>query len=234
MIGIAMPSDFPNDENQAIWGRLTTHQKDDEERFGECGAALLGITRRFKAAADHDEAYIKAISRKGRGSPQDQVYRQDKELFDFFINGYAVLDCFVYGAYFIGSLVQPSGFPLVGADDRHKINVKKTTEAYLNTFKTESISDAISEVFAYDRTNRVYVNAEYEAWSQIRNVIAHRSHPGRMHYLSTTPAMDRPSEWRVVGMPVLDATTTASRRAWLAGTLQHLLKTMEGFVWSRL
>jgi len=62
----------------------------------------------------------------------------------------------------------------------------------------------------------VLADDAYINWKEIRNIISHRSHPGRNIYLGTTPEGDCPHDWQVPGLLALDVNTTISRTANIA------------------
>lgn len=155
----------------------------------------------------------------------EEQYIQDREVFNFLVNGLAVLECFGYAAYFLGSFIKPEAFGLVLPDKRRHIDLAKTSNAYEAHFSEEAIAKEIKAVLK---------DAAYLNWKEIRNIIAHQSHPGRNIYLSTTPEGDRPHDWKVPGLPALDVNLTASRLVWLGDTLGCCLVAMEGFVMRHL
>jgi len=72
---------------------------------------------RFWASADHDEAFQRVVV---SGS---QRQAEERELFNFFVNGLASIECACYALYTAASTFDNDAFP-VGPKDLQKISPK--------------------------------------------------------------------------------------------------------------
>src|SRR5690348_3104959 len=96
--GIAMPDDFPSAQYVAVHERFHASRVPDrqiptlglgavEERRRWFGGAWTAVAWRFRACADHDEAFTRSVARHGNVPAMEERYLQERELFNFFMNG---------------------------------------------------------------------------------------------------------------------------------------------------
>lgn len=216
-IGLQMTDDFPIDSYKAVHERVCSNSNTESELWSEYAGAWNAIAYRFQALTDHGTAFSESIRRSGDGPPQPERYIQERELFAFFINGLATIESFCYGLFSIGSIVDSVAFPVATPKDLKLINVERTGVEFKKTFPGKGVTMALE---------RLIDSNEYAKWKEIRNILAHRSAPGRIIYLSSgSPAAA--AQWKI-GIP-LDETTTKSRREWLAKTLGVLLQDTDDF-----
>ena len=215
MPAIDMPADFPNRPYDDVYQRLANalaHQQPQHSYWPEYSAAWAGLMYRFRSCAEHDEAFTESVNEFGDTPGRSERYNQERNLFGFFVTGLSAIECACYGLFAIGSMLHPTGFPFTTDEDRSNVNPKKTRNKYQNAFPKEGITRALQRI-----TNE----QQYENWKGIRNVLAHRSNPGRIIYGSIRGPANT-TEWVLQGIPI-DSTTTASRREWLANSLRDLM-----------
>ncbi len=220
-IGLVMPEDFAVEPYEAIHSRVTTKKENHPDTWAEYAGAWNAVAYRFHASADHDEAYTESIQRAGDSPPQPERYIQEKELFGFFVTGLSAVESLCYGLFAIASMLNERCFLMTTTKHKKSIGFKKTTQQFAKAFPGEDVTYALRQM----RDSK-----EFSEWREIRNILTHRSAPGRVVYLSTKSS-SRPSLWKI-GIQ-LDGGTTTSRRKWLAATISRLLKATGGFTDSR-
>ena len=217
-VGIIMPSDFPQVPYDAIHRYClptVTNEPPDGEKWCEYQGAWNAIAYRFRALSDHDVAYVDAIAGQ---NPEDR-YQQERELFGFFVSGLATLEACCYGLYFLGSLVKPLTFPV---ENRRGITPSKTKDCYSEAFPNDPLTSVLEVLIRDD---------DYKDWRAFRNVLLHRSAPGRI--ISVGGESPRHDTWKLKET-FLTRELTSTRRHWLASVLQDLLSKALPFVESHI
>jgi hypothetical protein len=205
--GICMPKDFPQKLYEEIHSHCQprmTPEPPNGERWNEYMAAWNAVAYRFRAVADHDEAFVLALF----PDTHENRYKQEKELFGFFVSGLSVLESFSYGLYFLASLVASQHFPI---QKRQEITLKVTGQCFDRAFPKKPITLCLHSLL-----NEV----TYLEWKRIRNTLAHRCAPGRNIPFGGSSSQD--DIWKLENIP-LNRNITATRRRWLAVVLSNLL-----------
>ena len=221
-------------ENNADWPRLHSFECD------HFYSAWVAMAFRFRACADHHRNFA-AVFQRTRGASQDMnlLYQEDDALFGFFMKGLSALESFYYSLYALGALIStpiqtpgvpPSDrFPWLDPNEPKKLR-KITPEGTRDTFKKSFPGQPITE-----HLERLIDDPHYQAWCDIRNVLAHRAATaGRIVYLG--PLKDGPSfsvtPW-AFDIP-LDAMMTASRYDWLRETINSGVEETAAFAEQQL
>jgi hypothetical protein len=213
-IGISMPADFPYTSYESIHNYCRpkmTSLPPLADKWAEYMYAWNSIAYRFRAITEHDESFSEAIT---KNSHFDH-YVQERELFNFFVAGLSTLETFSYGLYFLASIAHPNDFPVTNP---RSINLKTTKQYFLNTFPSETVTS---------RLDALINDPKFDKWCSIRNVLAHRSAPGRIIEAGDGGASD--DIWKLDKIP-LNENTTGLRRKWLSQTLGQLLEDSKKFV----
>lgn len=220
MPAIDMPADFANKPYDEVYQRLANAlgQQPQHSSWPEYSAAWTGLMYRFRSCAEHDEAFTKSVNEFGDTPGRSERYNQERDLFGFFVTGLSAIECACYGLFAIGSMLSPTGFPFTTDRARRNVNLNKTLEEYKNAYPNEGVVRVLQ---------RIINEQQYIDWKYARNVLAHRSNPGRIIYGSTRGPANT-TEWELQGIPI-DSTATASRREWLANSLRDLLTEAEHF-----
>lgn len=211
-----MPGDFAAAPYEAIHRRMDTKKDTHPDSWAQYAGAWNAIVYRFRSCADHDRAFTKSVKRSGSAPPQPGRYIQERELFDFFMNGLAAIESFCYGLFVIASIVDAQNFPIRTPADMRSINPENTARQFATAFPAELITTALQQMLN---------EQNFKDWKEIRNILVHRAAPGRTILLSTRRTLN--DLW-LKGIPI-NRNTTASRRQWLAGTLNSLLVAAEVF-----
>lgn len=75
----------------------------------------------------------------------------------------------------------------------------------------------------------LFADPAYQEWREIRNVLTHRTAPGRRMYVGIGDDDAPATEWKLNSIP-LDSTMAKGRRAELARMLGDLLSAVEAFI----
>lgn len=222
---IRLPLDFPRSPYHSFYGRVQARAQADGYP-NEWQVHFIGswkaIAYRFRACEQHCRDFTHSVATVGGAPPESHQYRQDADLFGFFVNGLAALESLYYCLFAVGSRLSPAGFPFT--TDRHIRKVKPASVA--SAFAKDYPGDALTEAL-----HRVLATSAFQEWTEMRNVLAHRIVPGRIIYGGSVSATIPPPALRVSALlciPITDE-TTSTRRAWLASTLTDVLTQSDSF-----
>ena len=144
-------------------------------------ASMAAVSTRFSAldrwAAEFPKACVGVNQDLGKHQEQHQL------LFDFFSNASAAAESFCFGSYFIGSVLDPTNFPLAIPQSGHltelwKIDPKKTRNGYGLFEPNSPFTKRLGDFLDSD---------EYKLISSMRNLLVHRIIPGRTISIATAP-----------------------------------------------
>jgi hypothetical protein len=210
------PDDFPTRELEAVHAHLTDTGDDrpQTDEWSQWAGACNGLSYRF-LALDELAAALSSSLDDAIAPPMPERYRQERLLFSFFAEGHSCLECFYYGFYFVGAMIDQRAFdPNV---DPRLVNAGLVVRQYLARFSAEPLAASMQVV---------HESATTKEWREIRNVLAHRSAPARGFYVEENWA-----DW-MGGM--LSGDGVRERRAWISETLRALLAPAVGFVLQQL
>jgi hypothetical protein len=220
-VGLSLPDDFDVESYQAVHSRMKGMAASAPVSWSEYAGAWNAVAYRFLTCAEHDKTFTESILRHGDAPPQLERYVQERELFGFFVTGLATIESLCYAAYAIASMLDEGVFPIATEENKRLISPRTTAPRFAEAFPTYEITRALRQVVG---------SHELHDWREVRNTLTHRTAPGRVIHASTSgPA--KPAVWKI-GIR-LDACTTASRRRWLASTVNMLLKGLADFTTDR-
>jgi hypothetical protein len=216
--GLLMPGDFPVAAYQAVHMKLVPYAEKNNLVYAQFAGAWNAISYRFNALDEYDELFSSSIAKYGAGPPADERYRQERDLFGFFSNGFSTFEALFYGAFSAAALVRPAAFPIATAQDQRRITASQTAAAYATAFPGDPILAALKTVI----TDPAYVELR-----DVRNVLSHRSAPGRTIHVAIgeEPA---PDQWKLENI-ILDEKTTATRRSRIAKVLTEATEAFQKF-----
>ncbi len=215
---LEMPNDFEHGFYNAVHSRIGPLHERYQPQWIEYVDAWCAVAYRFRACAEYDEAFTQSIQTDD-APPQPERYYQERDLFGFFVTGLSVIESTCYGLYAIASMLDDVYFPIKKAGHKKAISPESTANRFRTTFPTEDLSRAL---------NRMVNSQEYEDWKEVRNILAHRGSPGRsIRRTAGSGGTYGDSLW--LNRIPLDSSTTSSRRAWLAGTLQTIFSEADSF-----
>ena len=221
--GLVVPNDFPavayGEIHKLVVGSWSTHAL-----YEHYAGAWNAVAYRFRALVDYGDTFIDSLKTYGTAPEPEERYQQEKSLFGFFSSGFSTFESLFYGLFTIGAFVAPAAFPLLTPKDQQQVSPTRTKDAFTKAFATDPIVTAITGTLAAP---------DFQKWREIRNVLTHRTAPGRRMYVSIGSDDVPPDEWKLNNVP-LDASIISSNRYALARLLKELLTAAETFVIARL
>lgn len=219
-IGMVMPPGFPSEDYEATNERVSSHRSERRTEVGEFVGGWLGVAYRFLACTEYDAAFRSSVRRPGGDAPpHPERYQQEKWLFGFFANGLSTLESLCYALFAVGAVVRPQDFPFVGPDDWRRVTPSSTRKQFASVFPQDSLTNALEALLS---------SRELDEWREVRNILVHRSAPGRTIALTMGSGPQQRAALWVQGI-TLDERTTTSRREWLLGELAGLMRAARGF-----
>jgi len=207
-----MPKDFPLDAFNSVHTQIKRARLRSKKKKREFSRAWNAVAYRYKAMTEHDSNFRNQLQRFGTSPPPVQRYRQENELFGFFICGQSTLESIAYASFSLGSALNPSHFPMNTQRDLRKINLLSTSRI----FKSSSYSsDAISGEFDQLKRSRAWAK-----WSKIRNILIHRQQPSRSFGSEN-------DTWH--GNFLIDDKLTREYRVWVSQVTQGLVYALNDF-----
>lgn len=214
-----MPLDFPAAEYESIVHRVQLHSPRLGHLYEHFGGAWNAISYRFLAATENETAFTQSIARFGGGLDPSERHRQESHLFAFFANGFAAFESCFYGLFSLGAHLSPPHFPMNTARDHQSISPSSTKAAISKAFSSDPINGVLQVVTG---------DPAYIEWREIRNILTHRTAPGRTVFVGIGDD-NLPDQWKINQIP-LDVTMAPQRRANLSRLLEMLLQGIDEFV----
>jgi hypothetical protein len=245
-----MPSDFNIAAYDAVYLRMNANSYRTQDTFDPYIGAWKGVAYRFLSCAESDVAFTTSLRERGPAPSSLERYRQERELFYFFVAGLASIENLCFALFAMGSMLDPHIFAM--RTDKHlgDISPESTKDKFAKFFRkkglalTLGLSETLKQLTGAD---------EFKEWKKIRNILAHRANPGRDipagkmlgtegEVITELPRPSRPrggtrgailrstpppTLWKV-GIE-LNEHTTSSRRQWLAEKLDKLLNDTDAF-----
>lgn len=220
VVGLVPPVDFPAIAYDAVIQRLGGLGQNYPDAWGVYVGGWNGLGRRFISCAYYDETFTESLQ-KFAGAPSYQERQlQEHALFGFFVTGLSTIESFCYALHAIGSMINPSVFPVRTPQSKRNICPKSVLKGFLSEPKLSG--DQMTSTL-----RAVLDSSEYDQWKDIRNLLIHREAPPRLIRLSVGGSSGSDDLW-VEDIPV-NARTTRSRREWLSATMASLLCATDEF-----
>jgi len=219
-----MPSEFPAAPFERVYLRMRASLAGQHPpAFEHFSSAWNALSFRYLGLAAEGEDFTKSITSPEGSRGLEHRYLQERHLFGFFSNGFSAFESYFYGMFAIGALIRPPDFPLATPKDQQNVSPGSTERAYLRSFPGDPLLSAFAATFA---------DAAYREWREVRNVLTHRTAPGRTIFVSIGSDDDLPPLWKINNIP-LDAATAATRKGHAARMLSRLLDATALFVEAR-
>jgi hypothetical protein len=127
--------------------------------FGLFYDAWLGVAFRTTAMNQHLDAVRSAA----------YVSHTEPDLFGFFVNTWAVLESFAFGAFAAASILQPMRFDLSSEKARRAVSFSSAGAAFARYHPTSELARAFRDVGK---------SGEFLQLKEMRNILTHRASPG--------------------------------------------------------
>lgn len=214
---VPITPDFDETLRQVVIDKIRAkYESTCPAKVANVNGGFTGVLYRFAACAEHDEAFTEHAKIHSVWPPHDQRYFQERHLFEFFVNGQSALECLCYAFFSLGFIADPPTFPMSTDQNLRSISPERTRDNFNSAFPGSLL--AVKLGLAVSST-------EYKEWKEARNVLSHRTHPGRV--LHHVMGGSEHSTW--MAFP-LDNNTTRARRTWLANQLATLLAECSSFI----
>jgi hypothetical protein len=221
--GLVMPSSFPDGVFEVVKDRIFSKVPGASPARGQLAGSHNGVRYRLRACADYSKEFTQSIQSCGDSPPPEKRYQQERQLFGFFVSGYAALDSFSFFMYFAAAHLQPSHFQTQLPGQIQSINCKNTAAKFAAAFPGEDITASL---------NALPADQMFNDWYAYRNILAHREAPGRVMYASIGSSEPDPAaDWKMdpAGSLKIDANLTPPRLAWLLQALSGLVMAADTF-----
>ena len=220
--GLTPSPDFPAAPYEAVHD-LVVARWGNQGLYEDFAGAWNAVSYRFEAAAKSGAEFEDSLRIAGATPTPDERFRQDSALAEFFSGGYSVFESMFYGLHAVGVWLEPSILSLATPKARQQVSPTNSTAAFKKAFPGDPFL-AVLDAFAADPA--------YMEWKEIRNVLTHRTAPGRVMYVGIGVDDAPVAEWKLNNIPI-DETLVPSRRASLARLAAQLMDGTVAFVMSR-
>lgn len=220
---LTLPSAFPDDLFDEVRSRVAARVQIGSLALEHLAGSHNGVRYRLKACADYSDEFTHSIKTFGDSPPLIERYQQERALFGFFVSGYSVLDSFSFFMHTAATQINATHFPMQKPGHLKGIGCKTTAGVFARPFPEEAITTELTKAIA---------DPMFTQWDNFRNILAHRTAPGRAFYASLgTSIPDPPPDWKIAPATKLkiDANLTQCRLAWLVETLAKLVSAADVF-----
>jgi hypothetical protein len=217
----ALPAAYPTDQAERVYRYLLEQMPPDSIPRDLMGYGFQGVAYRFRAGSDYGVKFESLFGAPGGAAPPvDEVYRQERALFGFFVSGLAFFESFSFALHALGAHYKPSKFGL-SPGQLQAIDPGSVADTLQRVWPNAPISDVMGAL-VQDDTFRV--------WKTIRNMLAHRAIPPRIIYVGGEAGVR--AAWRLVKHHFLDRDeplelVTQLRRPWLEQRVRDLWNGVE-------
>ena len=222
MNGLAMPDDFPSAHVEEIYKRLLPLSETHIELYAQCAGAWNALSYRYLALVEYADAFSASLAKHGSAPSHDERYRQERQLFGFFSNGFSAFEALFYGMFAVGSFLDSTSFPLSSPKDERRVSASRTVDAYAHSFADDPIVSVLKSVVD-DRA--------YTEWKEVRNVLTHRTAPGRILFVGIDETETPADQWKLFNI-TLDQAAMSTRREQASAILARVLAASERFVFT--
>ena len=217
--GLVPADDFPTRPYEAIH-ETVSHSWGSHVLYDHYAGAWNAVAYRFHAAVDAAGVFQASLLTAGSSPTAEGRYHQDKALADFFGGGFSTFESVFYALHSIGAFLDANAFSLATPKAQQQVSPKQTSEVYRRAFPGDPILVAFEALFA---------DPAYQEGREIRNILTHRTAPGRRMYVGIGKDDAPPTEWKLNNIP-LDASMVPNRRRELARMLTSLIEGANVFV----
>jgi len=162
--------------------------------------------------------YTDSFAISGVAPQLDEQIAQDNALFGFFVYALSAIESYFFAMHAVASILAPADFPMATEQDLKRITPKVTIQRFDRKFGGNVVSTVMKQTVS---------EAEYQEWKDLRNVLVHRSVPGRL-FFQPSRSTPRDADWMDMGI-VLNLNTLDSRYPWLTSVLERLIGVADQF-----
>jgi hypothetical protein len=221
--GLVLPTGFPDGLFEDVKHRIVPSFRNPSPELDNVLGAQNAVRFRLRACVEYSEEFVNCVRQVGGGPSMESRYRQERQLFGFFVSGIAALESFNFFIHFAAAQLKPSAFPIQKPEDIRAITRRATAEGFTTEFPGDALTVAL---------NNLAKDPKLKEWLRVRNALAHRTAPGRVVYGSMNPNSRAPApDWKIdpAGPIKIDENLTPLRLQWLVATLADLVSAADPF-----
>ncbi len=209
---------FPQEQYESIY-LMVSGKYGNSKEYEHFSGAWNAVSYRYKSTVDEANLFIKLLKQDGSTPPPEERHLQEKTLFYHFSSCFSVFESVFYALYSIGSIINTSFFSMKSEKDLQKISIASTQTAFENAFPSDPIVLAFQKLIG---------DNEFKKLRTVRNILTHRTAPGRKMYVGLGYE-DVPSvEWKLTNTP-FNESIVESTEVELKRLLTELLTAVEIF-----
>lgn len=221
--GIKVGPEFPTTEYLAIHDRVVSTSQ-NHDLYKHFAGAWNALSYRYKAMTEHGDDFVASLKKHGSSPPPEERYGQEKLLFDFFSASFSCFESTFYAFYTVGAFINTKDFNLTTERDQQKVSPNSTKEAFVKAFPSEQF---VADVLA------LFKDVEYQKIRETRNILTHRTAPGRTMYVSLGVDDAPATEWKLNNSP-MDESIVLHTKGELSRMLSEVLSSFLNFTNSHL
>jgi hypothetical protein len=213
---------FPVAKYESVHQRMGPYQPQHAKLYQHYAGGWNAVRFRSIGCERCLTEYTRLFAQHGAAPVAHVHIAQENALYGFFSYAQSSIESWFFAMHAVASMDQPTSFPMATSADLRNVVPSAVLQRFTSTYPGSSISSAMKGVLT-DRT--------YAEWKELRNVLVHRTAPGRHHFLPprTTPP---DADWVGMGL-VLNQHTLSSRYPWLMSTVGTLVRASEDFTTQR-
>jgi hypothetical protein len=222
--GLLMPSEFPAAPFERSYVRVRQRAATHRELFEHFAGAWNALSIRYVALTANGDDFTRLITQPPAGADPRHRYQQESHLFGLFSNGFSAFEAYFYGMFAVGALLRPGDFPMGTPKEQQAVSPTSAGAAYNRHFAGDPVLMAFDGVFQ---------DTAYREFREVRNILTHRTAPGRRLFVGIGSDDELPARWKINNIQ-LDGQTAGDRRAEVARILATLLEATTVFVEARI
>ncbi len=190
--GLVMSDSFPVEFYENIYN-IIVKSFGKHQFYEHYSGAWNALSYRYQASIQYGDDFINTLDVFGTTPNPLDRFTQEKLLFNFYSSVFSTFESTYYGLYSIGHFISPKHFPISSPKDQQRISLNSTKEAYLKAFPTDQIADLFDTI----ANNQQYIKIK-----EIRNVLSHRTAPGRRMFVGIDMRNTPITEWKLNNTPL--------------------------------
>ncbi len=176
-----IPEALPVAEFDLINQRVSTYAETEKAKWHAFASAWNAVAYRWRATHEHGSEFVKSVTKSS--SPEiNERFSQDHNLFVFATSAASAIECFFFASYCFASLIDSASFS-ISKDSDLKFYPHDVLARFQKTFPNELLTSSMESCLAAP---------EYQVLLDLRNVLAHRGTPPRVHFAGNS-SEDTPS-----------------------------------------
>lgn len=212
------PQGFPVAQYESVQKRIAPYQPGNPDLYRHFAGGWNAVQNRALGCERCAQEYTTLLVKYGV-SPTPYVRAiQDITLYGFFVYGLSAIESWFFAMHAAAALGLPRAFPMATPRELRDVDPARVLCRYRKAYPDSPTATAMRK-FLRERA--------YREWVYVRNVLAHRSAPGR-HFYQPPRAGAPNADWISIEI-VLDKDTLLGRFPWLMTTLHALIQASEDF-----